>query len=451
MGPLQLASVCLRAVPPLVSLFAIWHVIGLFRHRRGAPRLADLPDDAPAGGWPTLAVIFAARDEAQGVERATRSLLAQDYPGLQVIAVDDRSADGTGAILDQLAAVDARLRVRHVTELPAGWLGKNNALHVAAQSTDADWLLFTDADVVFAPGSLRRAIAEAIRTGAHHVTVIPQVPTEGPGERLFMSMFLLMFSFHAPHWRVHNPRTGTHLGIGAFNMVRASVYRAIGGFGGLRLTVDEDVRLGRVLKTAGFRTRVLLGGDTVSVRWQFGLGGMIRGMEKNFFAAADFRVVQAAAGGVALLVVGAAPHVGLFIGPWWSRAICAAGVAAVCAIVAAAGRQNGMAWYYGLTMPVSAGLVVFSLVRSTWFTLLRGGVSWRKHHYPLAALRDHARDRNAWIRELRTARLRTSSSEPPAGTAFDYNSPPHAGLSGHAAASAAAFTPGSASGATERT
>lgn len=445
MGPLQLASVCLRAVPPLVSLFCVWHVVGLFRHRGSAVRLIDLPDDAPAGGWPTLAVIFAARDEAQGVERATRSLLAQDYPGLQVIAVDDRSTDGTSAILDALALDDARLRVRHVSDLPPGWLGKNNALHVAAESTDAIWLLFTDADVVFAPGSLRRAVAEAVRAGADHVTVIPQVPTGGVGERLFMAMFLLMFSFHAPHWRVHNPRTGTHLGIGAFNMVRAGVFRAIGGFGGLRLTVDEDVRLGRVMKTAGFRTRVLLGGDTVSVRWQFGLAGMIRGMEKNFFAAADFRIIMAAAAVVALFTIGAAPHLGLFVGSWWSRAICAAGVAAVCAIVAAAGRQNGIAWYYGLTMPLSAAVVAFALIRSTWFTLRRGGVSWRKHHYPLAELREHARVRNAWIRELKTARPASGN------VALNYNVATHATPSGHSAAAPAAFAPGSRSGAGERT
>ena len=420
MVPLPIAAACLAYLGALVSLFGVWHVIALARHRHSVARLAGLPLDPPAGGWPTLAVIFAARDEAAAVEGATRSLLAQDYPGLEVIAVDDRSTDGTGTILDALAAEDARLRVEHVRELPPGWLGKNHALHAAAAGTAADWLLLTDADVVFAPGSLRRALAEAVRSGADHVTAIPQVPTRDPGERLFMAMFLVMFSYHAPHWKVQDPRTSTHLGIGAFNLVRAAAFRSLGGFDNLRLTVDEDIRLSRALKSAGFRTRVLLGGDgAVSVRWQEGLGGMVRGMEKNFFAGAEFGVAQAVAGAVALVIVGAAPHAGLLVGPWWTRALCAAGVAATCVIVAASGRQSGVRWYYGLTMPLSALIVAYSLLRSTWVTLRRGGVSWRNHHYPLAELRDHARRRNAWIKDLRTATNVARRDHPGAAAAAD--------------------------------
>jgi hypothetical protein len=396
-----LATYLLVGLSVLVSLFFLAHVAALARHRREITWLADLPADEPAGGWPKLAVLFSARDEARGVEQATRSLLAQDYPQLRVVAVDDRSADGTGAILDALASESSRLRVEHVRELPVGWLGKNHALHAAAAASDADWLLLTDADVVFAPLALRRAVAEAVRSGADHVTVIPQVPTQGPGERLFMAMFLLMFSFHAPPWKVEDRRSGAHLGIGAFNLVRAAAFRAVGGFSNMKLTVDEDIRLGRVLKVAGFRTRVLVSGGAVSVRWQEGLGGMIRGMEKNFFAGAEFRVVQAAAAVVALLVIGAAPHAGMFVGPWWSRAACAAGVVATCVVVEAAGRPNGVRWYYGLTMPVSAALVAYSLVRSTWLTLRRGGVRWRNHHYPLDELRAHVRQRSAWVRALR--------------------------------------------------
>src|SRR5579864_6542541 len=99
-----------------------------------------------------------------------------------------------------------------------------------------------------------------------------------------MAMFGLMFLLYSPVWAVENRALPAHLGIGAFNLVRASVFRAIGGLSRLALSVDDDMRLGQALKFAGYSTRVLLGHGAVSVRWQVGLGGMIRGLEKNFFA-----------------------------------------------------------------------------------------------------------------------------------------------------------------------
>src|ERR1700722_3900640 len=94
----------------LDTLFWMMQLVEAIRFARRAIWLRAIPAEPPPGGWPSLAVIFAARNEAEMVERATRSLLAQDYPELALIAVDDRSTDGTGAILDALAVVDARLK-----------------------------------------------------------------------------------------------------------------------------------------------------------------------------------------------------------------------------------------------------------------------------------------------------------------------------------------------------
>src|SRR5918997_1721193 len=139
------------ALGVMASLFWIGLWLATVSHRKGVVRLADLPTEAPEGGWPSLAILFAARNEEEAVGPATRSFLAQDYPGLEVIAVDDRSTDATGAILDAIAAGEDRLRVVHVRELPAGWLGKTNALQMASEATSATWLLFSDADVILAP------------------------------------------------------------------------------------------------------------------------------------------------------------------------------------------------------------------------------------------------------------------------------------------------------------
>lgn len=368
--------------------------------RRAVPQLGDLPADPPPGGWPTLAVIFAARDEAAGVEAAARSMLAQDYPGLEVVAVDDRSTDGTGAILDALAREDARVRVVHVRALPTGWLGKTHAQQAGADGTAAEWLLLTDADVVLAPGALRRGVAFAVESGVDHLTLAPDVPTETFAERVFLALFCLAFSFKCPPWRVLDRRRKEALGVGAFNLVRAEAFRAVGGLRRVALSVDDDLRLGQALKFAGYRPGLAMGRNVVTVRWQVGLGGMVRGLEKNFFAALDFRPGLVAAGVAGLLLAGVAPFAGLFVGPWWARAVCGLGVVSILLILAEARGHNGVRWYHGLFLPLGALACAAALVRSTVVTLRNGGVRWRGHLYPLGELKAHIRRRNAWLREV---------------------------------------------------
>jgi hypothetical protein len=290
--------------------------------------------------------------------------------------------------------------VVHVRDLPPGWLGKNHALQSAAEATDAPWLLFTDADVVFAPGVLQKAVAYALSEEADHVTVVPQVPTEHVSERIFLSMFNLMFILHSPPPSVPNPRRRAYMGVGAFNLVRAEAFHAVGGLKRLALSVDDDMRLGQVLKWGGYRARMLAGQGAVVVRWHVGAAAMIRGLEKNFFAGLEFRLAVVLFALAMLVWLGAGPHFGLFFGPWWSRLICAAGIVALGVILQLVGRTSRITWPYALLLPVSAAMCALAVVRSTWFTLRRGGVRWRDHHYPLEELKTHVRRRNAWAREL---------------------------------------------------
>lgn len=385
-----------------VTASAIWLLLGLqiARHRGRITRLHLLPDGEPPGGWPPVALVFAARDEAATVERASRSLLAQDYPALRVIAVDDRSSDGTGAILDALAIEDSRLSVVHICDLPPGWLGKTNALHQAALRTDAPWVLFTDADVLHEPRTLRRAIGHALRTDADHVVATPANLTETFGERVFLTQFLAAFLFTSSAWAVEDPDRRKHLGIGAFNLVRSDAFRAIGGFRNLALSVDDDMRLGEALKSAGYQPRVVDGTGGVAVRWQVGVRGHVRGLEKNFFAALEFNLAIAVAAAVAVLWGGVAPWLGLAFGPAWVRIVSGLAIVAIAAVIEWMGRPSGVRWWHGLLMPLSALLLGVTLARSTWFTLRRGGVLWRDTLYPLEALRAHVRARKGWLRSL---------------------------------------------------
>lgn len=154
------------SVPPalVVALFLtiLWVAAAVIvtRGNRRMIRLAELSSSGPTL-WPRVSIVLAARNEGATIGAALPTVLALDYPDFELIAVDDRSEDDTGAILDRLAAANPKLQVDHIRELPAGWLGKNHALHHGAQRATGKWILFTDADVHFTPGSLRRAVVHA--------------------------------------------------------------------------------------------------------------------------------------------------------------------------------------------------------------------------------------------------------------------------------------------------
>jgi glycosyltransferase involved in cell wall biosynthesis len=342
---------------------------------------------------PLISIIVPARNEEETVEAGLRSLLAIDSVLIEIIAIDDRSTDATGAILDRIAAqahADRKnLRVLHITELPEGWMGKTHAMALAARQATAPWLLFTDADILFAPDTLPRALNFAEAEAADHVVIFPTLILKGFGERMMIAFFQGLAALSSRFWRIPDPKAKESIGVGAFNMVRTDVYRAMGGFEALRMEVLEDLRFGFEVKRQGFRQRVAFGRDLVRVRWAVGVTGVIRNLTKNFFAVFRFRVALTLAACGALFVV--------CVGPF---AACAGGIA-MCIPAALVllmlvllyryyRRFTGIAAAYALTFPLAACLVVYSILRSTAVTLARGGVQWRGTIYSLAELRKNA-------------------------------------------------------------
>lgn len=370
--------------------FVLWSVgVGLLlAGRKFYRRLSSLSfHPREISGVSRLSVLVPACNEEATVEKAMRSLLALDYPDVEVIAVDDRSADRTGAILDRLAEEYPRLKVIHVRHLPPGWLGKNHALQVAADQANGDWLLFTDADVMFAPEALRRAVAYAERREADHLVVAPRCETHGFWERLFVSYFGLMFSFRVRPWEVADPRSRAFVGIGAFNLVRTVAYRAFGGHRALPMEVADDTKLGKVIKQHGFRTELVEGGDLVSVRWVVGLRGVIDGLTKNAFAGFDYNLTLVC-GAIILLAYTALLPIALIWAGWWPARLLSAGCLAIMCIGARGLRPvTGAGGAYGLAYPLASLVLIYIIGRSTWRTFRQDGVEWRGTLYPLTELR----------------------------------------------------------------
>ncbi len=359
---------------------------------RGVPTIADIAspewDRKPDATANRLAIVVPACDEEDSIEQALRRLIALDYSNYQVIAVNDRSSDRTGAIMDTVAASSSgRLQVVHITDLPAGWLGKVHAMWSAARKTDSDWILFTDADVMFRPDCLRRAIAYAEAQKADHVVLLPKIIMKRAGEKMMVGFFQLLFVFGHRPWKVSDPKAKDHIGVGAFNLVRRSTYEAIGTYEALKFEVVDDMKLGKVIKNAGFRQRVVFGDDLTQIRWAEGARGVVNNLTKNFFAVMSFQAWRAVGGSIAMAMLNLLPFWGTFFAPGWARIPYAVTLASMFLLYAGIWRKVEISPWYFLLHPVSTLLFIYTMMRSMIVTLRNGGVEWRGTFYPLEELK----------------------------------------------------------------
>ena len=374
-----------------VLLAALW----MFRWAdtvQGLRRIRDISTP----GWektpldlPPVTVIVPARNEEKDIAACLESLIALDYPKLEVVAVNDRSTDSTGSIMDRLATSTARLRVLHIHELPPGWMGKTHAMWRAAQQATGDVLLFTDADVFFRQDSLRRAVTYLLESRADHLVLFPTMLLKTAGEKMMIGFFHAALGFAHRPWRVSDPKALDHIGIGAFNLVRRSAYEAVGTYGAMRMEVIDDLRLGKLIKEHGFRQDVALGPHLVTIHWASGALGIVRALSKNSFALLRFNwlLVIGACLGLAFVTLG--PVIGLIVASGWSKAGYGLALLAMAGLYVIVKRITGVPWEYWALHPVAAILSIYALLRSAWLTSLHG-VTWRGTSYPLQQFRKEA-------------------------------------------------------------
>lgn len=338
---------------------------------------------------PKVSIVIPARNEAKKIAEALQSVLKQDYPNLEFIVLNDRSTDNTAAILAGIAAQDPRLRVENISELPPGWLGKNYALYRGADRASGDLLLFTDADVVMDPTAVSRAVHYLQANRLDHLAVMPAVRMPTLALRLFCSAFGVFFSAYMRQWKAKDPRSPRFIGVGAFNFVARDAYRAIGTHQAIAMRPDDDIKLGKLLKKAGYRQELVLGMGMLVVEWYSSLREMIDGLMKNSFAGLEYSVPLSLAGGIALLLLNVWPFIAIFVvkGPAWILYLLV--VIAMLLFIADGNRFYHSPGWYALAHPLSSLLFVYIVWKSTLLTLWTGGITWRGTHYPLALLKSN--------------------------------------------------------------
>jgi glycosyltransferase involved in cell wall biosynthesis len=342
---------------------------------------------APAPEEALVSVVLAVRDEAARLETTLRQLAAQRGVRLEIVAVDDRSSDGTGELLARLRGAVPQLVPSHVDVLPAGWIGKCHALHVGSRVATGEWLLFSDGDIWLTPDVVARAVAQARRDGVEHLALTPHMqPPAGRGSLAYEACLLPMsLAMSTMAYLANRDHRRAFVGIGAFNLITRRLYDAIGGHQALRLEVVDDMKLGALVRRSGARTRVYVGDDDVKCAWANDVRGIVKALEKNSFAASGYRLGLVAAG---TLLFGATWLLGL-LGPWFGApgALAALGLWSAALAGVAQARLLGYSTAAGLLLPLTMPFPWLVVWNSTLVTLRQGGIRWRDTFYPLAELK----------------------------------------------------------------
>jgi len=340
--------------------------------------------------WPALNIVIPACNEEEGIEEAIQSILLQDYPNLKIILINDRSDDNTGDIIDRLAT-DERVKAIHITELPEDWLGKVYAQSIAINEVDGEWVLFTDADINFKPGALKKAVSYVLYKDADHLALLPSVITKGFWLEVIIRTFGLMFLFTTRVHELEKPDTQTFIGVGAFNLVKKSILDKSKGLRWLRMEVADDVGMGMLIKRADGKSVFAMAEKLLSVAWYPSIGAMFIGLEKNLFGAGSHYQIIRLLFMVALMWLFVfAPFIVLISStPVWLDLLALLTLLWIPVMMVIGKVTSGARYSVGLFIPFGQIVISLMMLWSGIICLIRGGIIWRGTLYPIKKLKKY--------------------------------------------------------------
>ena len=364
--------------PALLWSFAF---VSLLRAVRAVAVLAELPADREE--WPRLSVVSPACNEEEGIAAALASLAAQDYPGLEVIAVNDRSTDRTGALIDVAARANPRIAPVHLSHLPDGWLGKLNAMNEGIRRSSADWFLLADADVRFGPLALKKAIAYAESRQLDFLTALPQIDPAGFLADTVFSVSGVALGLQFPPWKLRDPNRPEFFGIGAFMLVRRAAYDRSPGLEWLKLEVADDLGMALLLKKHGGKCDVVNGRGLLLLHWYSSFNDMKEKMQKNFFAVIGrFSLARSLAMAATVTYLALGPMLALRPAtPLPFRVIGLVGQLCFMGCAATYAGWTGRKLFAGFFPNAAMLLIAFMCVRAAILGRRMGGIRWRGHLY----------------------------------------------------------------------
>lgn len=267
-----------------------WALYGYLMHngRRKMLLLKSPPAPRWEGQTPAVTILIPAKDEGQRIRGCLSSALAQDYPDVEVIAINDRSRDNTGAVMDEIAQANPRLKVLHVQEgsLLPGWTGKNNALFQGQKLARGAWLLFVDSDVVLEPNALTASMSVVINRKYDLFSLLPRLESHSAWEGLLVPLAAAAAStmYLVPLCNA-NSMPNTAFANGQFLLISRDAYDKMGRHEVVKDRYCEDVAIARIVKKAGMRPRVSWGREWASVRMYSSLTDIFKGWSRIYYSA----------------------------------------------------------------------------------------------------------------------------------------------------------------------
>ena len=355
----------------------------------GMRRMVTL-DDVPhlqQENVPKVSVIIPACNEAATIEPALKSIFAMDYADLEVIVVNDRSVDQTGVVLEQMQKQYPGLQIHDISVLPEGWLGKNHALQYGAERARGEYLLFTDADIIMENSSISRAMRHMLENKLDHMSMIfKNIAPGGLLNALILDAGGGLMLLLKP-WKAKDPNSKRYMGVGAFNLVKSTVYKAIDGHKTIAMNPIDDVMLGKVIKHSGFSQDCLLGHNFIQAEWYVDVRDFINGLMKNTFAFCNYNMANVLFGDLIIMIISILPLFAIFFTSGMTRGLFGSAVMVRMLSFAGGFSYTGINPWYSVWALVTPYVYIYITLKAAITTTINRGITWRGTYYSLDELK----------------------------------------------------------------
>lgn len=372
----------------LAVIILFLHIDIFLEIASGMRRMTNIKDVLPnlQEDVPKVSVIIPACNEADTIKPALQSVLELDYANLEIIVVNDRSTDNTDAALEEIKTLYPDLILHKISDLPKGWMGKSHALQTGAEQARGEYLLFTDADIIMEKTTLSRAMHHMIENKLDHICISfkPIIPG-GLLNALVMDLLSGLMLLLKP-WKAKEKNSSKYIGIGAFNLVKASTYKEIGGHSTFSMNPIDDIMLGKTIKQRGFSQDCLLGYDFVQVKWYGTIREVINGLMKNAFALYHYRLIKVFLVVFFIILMGILPFWAFLFTSGVTQVLFGfVVITRILAFVNLSLLANISPWY-SLWALVPPYINIYIMIKAAMTTIRNKGITWRGTHYPLDEL-----------------------------------------------------------------